>query len=48
LLPERLIMLTLLAFIVAIGVLIAVHEYGHYRVAVACGVRVLRFGPMRA
>jgi regulator of sigma E protease len=36
-------MLTVLAFIVALGVLIAVHEYGHYRVAVACGVRVLRF-----
>jgi 1-deoxy-D-xylulose-5-phosphate reductoisomerase len=26
-----------------LGVLIAVHEYGHYRVAVACGVKVLRF-----
>ena len=36
-------LLTLLAFVVALGVLIAVHEYGHYRVAVACGVRVLRF-----
>ncbi|ROR21654.1 site-2 protease [Comamonas sp. BIGb0124] len=36
-------MLTLVAFIVALGVLIAVHEYGHYRVAVACDVRVLRF-----
>jgi len=36
-------MLTVLAFIVALGVLITVHEYGHYRVAVACGVRVLRF-----
>lgn len=36
-------MLTVLAFLVALGVLIAVHEYGHYRVAVACGVRVLRF-----
>lgn len=36
-------MLTVLAFIVALGVLIAVHEYGHYRVAVACGVKVLRF-----
>ncbi len=36
-------MLTVIAFIVAIGVLIAVHEYGHYRVAVACGVKVLRF-----
>ncbi len=36
-------MLTILAFIVALGLLIAVHEYGHYRMAVACGVRVLRF-----
>ena len=36
-------MLTIVAFIVALGILIAVHEYGHYRVAVACGVRVLRF-----
>ena len=36
-------MLTVLAFIVALGVLIAIHEYGHYRVAVACGVKVLRF-----
>ena len=36
-------MLTVIAFIVALGLLIAVHEYGHYRVAVACGVRVLRF-----
>ena len=36
-------MLTVLAFIVAIALLIAVHEYGHYRVAVACGVKVLRF-----
>ena len=36
-------MLTLIAFIVALGILIAVHEYGHYRVAVACGVKVLKF-----
>ncbi|MBU2407055.1 MAG: RIP metalloprotease RseP [Gammaproteobacteria bacterium] len=36
-------MLTIVAFVVALGVLIAVHEYGHYRVAVACGVKVLRF-----
>ena len=36
-------MLTLLAFIVALGVLIAIHEYGHYRVAVACGIKVLKF-----
>jgi regulator of sigma E protease len=36
-------MLTPVAFLVALGLLIAVHEYGHYRVAVACGVKVLRF-----
>ncbi len=36
-------MLTLVAFVVALGLLIAVHEYGHYRVAVACGVKVLRY-----
>ena len=36
-------MLTLIAFIGALAILIAVHEYGHYRVAVACGVKVLRF-----
>ncbi len=36
-------MLTVVAFIAALGLLIAVHEYGHYRVAVACGVKVLRF-----
>jgi regulator of sigma E protease len=36
-------MLTVIAFIVALALLIAVHEYGHYRVAVACGVQVERF-----
>jgi regulator of sigma E protease len=36
-------MLTVVAFIVALGLLITVHEYGHYRVAVACGVKVERF-----
>lgn len=36
-------MLTVIAFIVALSLLIAIHEYGHYRVAVACGVKVLRF-----
>ena len=36
-------MTTVLAFLVALGLLIAVHEYGHYRVAVACGIKVLRF-----
>lgn len=37
------IMVTVLAFLVAIAVLIVVHELGHYWVAVRCGVRVLRF-----
>jgi regulator of sigma E protease len=36
-------LLTVIAFVVALGLLITVHEYGHYRVAVACGVKVLRF-----
>jgi regulator of sigma E protease len=36
-------MTTLLAFLFALTLLIAIHEYGHYRVAVACGVKVLRF-----
>jgi len=34
---------SLLAFLLALGILVAVHEYGHYKVAVLCGVRVLRF-----
>ena len=33
----------LLAFIVAISVLVAVHEYGHYLVGRLCGMKVLRF-----
>jgi|AntDeeMinimDraft_5_1070356.scaffolds.fasta_scaffold00474_8 regulator of sigma E protease len=37
------ILFSIAAFIVAIGVLVTVHEYGHYRVARWCGVRVLRF-----
>ena len=36
-------MITLASFIVTLAILIAVHEYGHYRMAVACQVRVLRF-----
>ena len=32
-----------LAFLLTLGVLITIHEYGHYRVAIACGVKVLRF-----
>src|SRR3546814_7764001 len=34
---------TLLAFAIALGVLITFHELGHYWVARLCGVRVLRF-----
>ena len=36
-------MLTVLAFLTALTLLIFVHEYGHYRMARFCGVRVLRF-----
>ena len=34
---------TVLAFVATLGVLIVFHEYGHYRTARACGVKVLRF-----
>jgi regulator of sigma E protease len=34
---------TVLAFLVTLGILVVIHEYGHYRAAVACGVKVLRF-----
>ena len=36
-------MLTLLAFIVTIGVLVTIHEYGHFQVARWCNVKVLKF-----
>ncbi len=36
-------MITLLAFIVAIALLVVFHEFGHYWVARRCGVKVLRF-----
>ncbi|HEX7388302.1 MAG TPA: RIP metalloprotease RseP [Castellaniella sp.] len=36
-------LLTLLAFAVALGVLVVFHEWGHYLVARWCGVPVLRF-----
>lgn len=43
---------TLIAFALALGILITFHEYGHYWVARRCGVRVLRFsvgfGPVLA
>ncbi len=35
--------ISLIAFIVAIGVLVTVHEFGHYWVARKAGVKVLRF-----
>jgi len=36
-------LITVLAFVVALAVLIIVHEYGHYLVARLTGVKVLRF-----
>ncbi|WP_374585757.1 RIP metalloprotease RseP [Ideonella dechloratans] len=35
--------ITPLAFVLTLGVLIVVHEFGHYKVARWCGVKVLRF-----
>ena len=37
------ILFTLLSFIVAISILVAVHEYGHFIVAKKLGVKILRF-----
>ncbi len=34
---------TLIAFAVTIGILVVIHEYGHYWVARKCGVKVLSF-----
>ncbi len=36
-------LISIAAFIVAIGVLVAVHEFGHFWVARRLGIRVLRF-----
>ena len=36
-------MMTAIAFVVAIGVLVTIHEFGHYLAARSCGVRVLKF-----
>lgn len=36
-------MLTILSFLVTLGILITIHEYGHFQVARWCGVKVLRF-----
>src|SRR5258708_37641874 len=37
------ILTTILAFLFALGLLIVVHELGHFWVARLCGVKVLRF-----
>jgi len=37
------ILFTLVSFIVAISILVAIHEYGHYIVAKKLGVKILRF-----
>ena len=34
---------TILAFIIALGILVSIHEFGHFWVARRCGVKVLRF-----
>jgi regulator of sigma E protease len=36
-------MSTLLSFILAISILVVIHEFGHFWVARRCGVKVLRF-----
>ncbi|HXE18322.1 MAG TPA: site-2 protease family protein, partial [Castellaniella sp.] len=36
-------LLTLLAFAVALGLLVTFHEWGHYSVARLCGVPIVRF-----
>ena len=35
--------MTILAFLLVIGVLVTFHEFGHYLAARACGVKVLTF-----
>lgn len=36
-------MLTVVAFIITIGILVTVHEYGHFQVARWCNVKVIKF-----
>jgi len=36
-------LLTLFAFIFTIGIIVTIHEYGHFQVARWCGVKVIRF-----
>jgi regulator of sigma E protease len=37
------ILISIISFIVALGVLVTIHEFGHFWVARRCGVKVLRF-----
>ncbi|MEM7207117.1 MAG: RIP metalloprotease RseP [Pseudomonadota bacterium] len=37
------VLISIIAFILALGILVTFHEYGHYWVAKKCGVKVLRF-----
>lgn len=37
------VLLPIVAFVVVIGILVTVHEFGHFWVARRCGVKVLRF-----
>ena len=34
---------TILAFVVTLGILVSIHEFGHFWVARRCGIKVLRF-----
>jgi regulator of sigma E protease len=36
-------MITVVAFLLTLGILVTVHEYGHFQMARWCGVKVLRF-----
>ena len=36
-------LMSLIAFLIAIGLLVSFHEFGHYSAARLCGVKVLRF-----
>ena len=37
------ILYTILGTLIALGVLVTIHEYGHFWTARRCGVKVLRF-----
>jgi regulator of sigma E protease len=36
-------LLTIFAFVITIGLIVTIHEYGHFQVARWCGIKVLRF-----